>query len=546
MKTRAPALVLAGLAGVWLLLFVLWQRSTVTLEPEAGSPGPAPGLPIGASGKIARAGGDPLALLDWVRGQLESRIGARGARPNEAVLTFKDEASYRRFLDAADTAGLQVLGRLDGLLSARVAADSMDALARGLMDHLEDLVDLGGNPYVFTPQPPTTETRAAQHHRPFGDGMLSFLGVSTDHRHWGRGVTIAIIDSGMAADVAFGTGRIRHLDLGLGTMPGDGHGTAVAALAAGASADATGVAPSASLLSIRVTDGEGLSDTFTLAQAIVAAVDAGAPIINISLGAYQNHPTLSRALDYAFGQGAAIVASAGNDQAGRLTWPAADPRVISAGAVDAIEQQVTFSNSGPQLQVTAPGYGVNTAGLDGQRISFSGTSASAPIVAGSLAAVMSTSPGLNANEAWQVLAQTVSDAGAPGADPNYGAGILNLGWAMARNDPTRMDTAVASHHYNAGTGHMEIIVQNRSAQGVAGLKLDVDSTAGSLTQVIPWLKPGGTTVVTIPVNQSSLHSGNPLIFRSQLTNPSGGVDQIPENNRKTSSLQLNAGPPSKE
>jgi hypothetical protein len=294
-----------------------------------------------------------------------------------------------------------------------------------------------------------------------------------------------------------------------------------------------------------VTDGDGLSDTFTLARAIVAAVDAGAPIINISLGAYQNHPTLSRALDYAFAQGTAIVASGGNDQAGRLTWPAADPRVISVGAVDAIAQQVTFSNSGAQLQVTAPGYGVNTAWIGNQRISFSGTSASAPIVAGSIAAVMSTSPGLTANEAWQVLSQTVSEAGAPGADPNYGQGILNLGWAMARTDPTRVDTAVASHHYNTDTGRMEIVVQNRSAQGVAGLQLDVDSTAGSITQVIPWLKPGEIRVVTIPVNQTSLTSGTPLVFQSQLTNPPGVVDQVPANNRKTSSLQQIEGTSSK-
>ena len=47
--------------------------------------------------------------------------------------------------------------------------------------------------------------------------------------------------------------------------------------------------------------------------------------------------------------------------------------------VDAAGQQVSFSNSGPQLQMSAPGYGVQTAWLDGQRVTMNGTSASAPI-----------------------------------------------------------------------------------------------------------------------------------------------------------------------
>jgi hypothetical protein len=481
-------------------------------------------------------------LLARIRARLRADLAGRGARPNEAVLTFRDAEAYRRFLESAGASGLRVLGRLDSLLSVRVGADSIDAIARGLAGHADTWQDLGGNPYVFTPQPPPAEARAAQRHVPIGDGMLRFIGVDTDNSLWGRGVTLAIIDSGIAADAAFGPGRVRHLDVGLGTTPGDGHGTAVAALAAGAASDALGVAPSASLLSIRVTDQTGVGDTFTLSQAIVAAVDAGARILNVSLGSYQSHPTLARALDYAFAQGAVIVASAGNDQAGSLTWPAADPRVVSVGAVDALEQQVTFSNSGAQLQTSAPGYAVNTAWLDGQRVSFSGTSASAPIVAGALAALVSAEPGLNPAAAWQTLSRHLGDAGAPGTDPQYGQGILNLGWSMARNDPTRFDTAVSSHHYNEAAGRMEIVVQNRGAQGVAGLELSVDATTGSVSSRIPWLAAGETTVVSIPVDSKALSSGAPLIFRSTLVNPAGTVDRVPTNNRRTSSLQKPGGP----
>src|SRR6185295_11172621 len=105
---------------------------------------------------------------------------------------------------------------------------------------------------------------------------------------------------------------------------------------------------------------------------------------------------------YAGNRGAVIVAAAGNDQAAQLAWPAADPRVVSVGAIDAAEQQVSFSNSGPQLQITAPGYGVQTAWLNGQRASVDGTSVSSPLVAGAIAAVMSQSPGLSPQQAWDV------------------------------------------------------------------------------------------------------------------------------------------------
>src|SRR5204863_541770 len=112
----------------------------------------------------------------------------------------------------------------------------------------------------------------------------------------------------------------------------DGHGTSVAALAAGSARDAPGVSPGANILSIRVTDANGTSDLFTISQAILAAVDAGAKIINISLGGYSTGPVLDSAIAYATKQGALIVAAAGNDQAAQLAWPAADSRVVSVGA----------------------------------------------------------------------------------------------------------------------------------------------------------------------------------------------------------------------
>ncbi len=463
-----------------------------------------------------------------------------GVRPREAVLAFADDAALQRFLAGRRPAGVVLLDRLDRLRMVRVGFASGEELRRALADHEDDIRAIDANPLIGLPTPPLRDDRAAVDNVPLGNATLAAIGAAGDRSGWGRGYTIAILDTGVAADPTFGQGRLRTLDVGLGTMPGggaaDGHGTAVAALAAGAAGDAPGVAPAADLLGIRVTDANGLSDLFTVARAIVAAVDAGAQVINVSLGGHATGPALQAAIEYATDRGAVLVAAAGNDQAAQLAWPAADTRVLSVGAVDRLEQQGSFSNSGAQLQLTAPGYGVQTAWLDGARVQVSGTSASAPIVAGAVAAVMSQLPGLTAREAANLLLQTANDGGAPGADPAYGHGILNLATALNRNNALYVDTAVSSHRYDAAAGQMEVVVQNRSGRTVTGLTLQIGSGTSVQAQGLPSLTPGETFVARVPIDATSLQSAGSLTFTTRLANPAGTVDQVPANNSRASVL----------
>jgi subtilisin family serine protease len=472
--------------------------------------------------------------------RVQQLLRRKDVRPNEAVVTFKDDAALARFLARAGNAGLTVVGQVNGLRAVRVRFDDAGALSGDIAQHASDYNDLSGNYLVSAPPAPTKEQRAALNEEAFGNGALAFIGATGDRSQWGRGVTIAILDTGVGADPTFGPGRVSTLDIGLGAAPGtaadDGHGTSVASLAAGKAPDAGGVAPGANLLSIRVTDASGTSDIFTLAQGIVAAVDAGAKVVNVSMGGYGTDAALTNAITYATDHGAVIVAAAGNDQAAQLNWPAADPRVISVGAVDKAEQQVTFSNSGPQLQLTAPGYGVQTAWLDGQRAYVDGTSASAPLVSGSIAALLSQNPELTPAQAAQLLTQTASDAGPPGDDPAYGHGILNLGWAMNANNPSYVDTAVSSHYFDAATNTMDFVVQNRSGHAVAGLTLDVSANGNALSYALPDLAPGATTVVRQPVDASQFSSSGQIQYTTNLVNPTGLTDQVPSNNRRSSVL----------
>jgi hypothetical protein len=552
MKSRLPLLmplILGGiLAGLLLLVLPrdwtagwnLWSNRFTAPpgEPPKPSQTPPPAKAEADQGfdfNLARQWAD---AADRIMAMLKRRLEVDGARKNEALLSFKSEQAYRDFLARAAAAGLRVLDKLDGFHMVRVGYDDLGALQKDLLAHAAEYGDVGANYLAYIPETPAKEDRAAQNEMPFGDNMLPFLGIK-DNQNWGRGVTIAILDSGVAPNSTFGNGRLRYLDIGMGKLgtAEDGHGTAVAALALGEDADARGIAPGAQALSIRVTGADGMSDLFTLAKGITAAVDEGAQVINISLGAYQNSSVLTRAIDYAVKAGALVVAPSGNDQAAVMTWPAADTRVVSVGAVDALEQQATFSNSGQGLKITAPGYGINTAWSDGSRVVFDGTSGSSPIVAGAVAAMMSQNPGMGANEAFLVLQQYSNDGGAPGADSAYGTGILNVGWAMDWANPTRVDTAVSSHYYNNNSGTMEFVVQNRSGLAVSGLQLNVTDSMGQSAWTIPPLAAGATTTVSLPVNQLELQRADSGIrFRSQLVNPATMTDIVPSNNQKASTI----------
>ena len=524
------------------LLIWLWRQDT----KAPGAP-TANARPISAPTETAGTGANVLSdartlspELRAMLNELARVLAAGGAREREAVLTFKDDATMQRFLQRAQQAGLSILAQLGPLRSVRVRFNSMSALQGELLEHSGDYSNVAANGLFGIPQPPAKENRADVDQVPFRNDTLAFLGATGDRSTWGRGTTIAILDTGVTGDATFGSGRLRTLDIGLGAAPGngadDGHGTAIAALAAGRSADAPGVSPAADLLSIRVTDAAGVSDLFTISQAIVAAVDAGARIVNVSLGGYSTGAVLDAAIAYATQKGAVIVAAAGNDQAAQLAWPAADQRVISVGAIDKAEQQVSFSNSGAQLQLTAPGYGVQSAWLDGQRVYVDGTSASAPIVAGAIAAVISQNPNLTPQQAADLLARTAHDGGAPGADPAFGNGIINLATALNRGNASYVDTAVSSHYFDAANNQMDFVVQNRSGRTITGMSLSVTIGTTTSNQSVPSLAAGETYVAKVSVNESALKQAGRITYSTQLVNPIGTVDQVPANNKRSSVL----------
>jgi subtilisin family serine protease len=129
---------------------------------------------------------------------------------------------------------------------------------------------------------------------------------------------------------------------------GFGHGTHVAGIVY------TG-ARKATLLIYKVLDDEGRGTAIGLAEAIKAAVESGAHVINLSLRLDLEDPMVHNAIDYALAMGVAVVASAGNRNTDEPQYPAAWDGVISVTAVDQDDVKPSFSNFGSTVDISAPG-----------------------------------------------------------------------------------------------------------------------------------------------------------------------------------------------
>lgn len=258
----------------------------------------------------------------------------------------------------------------------------------------------------------------------------------------GSGVTIAVIDTGVDTShpdlvgTVIGGADFSSVGTPDGTEPvgaSSFHGTMVASLIAGQGDgvdSVAGVAPGARLLSISIGLGVRGADTDTqLAQAMLWAVDQGADIINLSLSRNSEKwpKQWDEAFSYAFDNDVLVVAASGNLEQGRFaTAPAVIPGVISVTAVDQAGNTGGASGSnGIGVSIAAPGENLLGAFPGGERVSWSGSSAAAPIVSGLLALMQQKDPAASANDLVERLIRTATDAGAEGFDAEYGWGIID-------------------------------------------------------------------------------------------------------------------------
>jgi subtilisin family serine protease len=168
----------------------------------------------------------------------------------------------------------------------------------------------------------------------------------------------------------------------VGSNPAYSHGTLCAGVIAA-------IAPDSMIMPLRVFDDNGSADIFTISKAIRYAADQGAQVINMSFGTLENSSTLKSAVSYAQSKGVTLVASAGNNDTSSPQYPAAFPGVLTTAATDNYDNKASFSNYGSYVFIDAPGVNIFSTYPGGYYSVVSGTSFSAPAVAGTAALIRS-------------------------------------------------------------------------------------------------------------------------------------------------------------
>lgn len=239
-----------------------------------------------------------------------------------------------------------------------------------------------------------------------------------------------------------------------------GHGTHVAGLV-GAEVNngrgIAGVAPAAKVMALKGFDQSFIGRDSDLWRAVLYAIENGADVINASWSCAPNcpiNPLAREVLTIAREAGVVFVTSAGNRSSDVVhNDPENSTLAITVGSVGLEDVPSDFSNQGWLLDLMAPGGGQPRSFAGGRRNMLSlaasalaeveeffvlreedgagywrqaGTSMAAPQVAGAAALLRSLRPELSAQEVRRMLRMRSDDLGAPGHDPETGAGVLDL------------------------------------------------------------------------------------------------------------------------
>ncbi|MCW3814923.1 S8 family serine peptidase [Micromonospora sp. DR5-3] len=349
----------------------------------------------------------------------------------------------------------------------------------------------------------------------------------------GKGVTVAVLDTGVDATHPDLAGKVADSRNFSESDADDtvGHGTHVASIIAGSGAASggkyRGVAPDATLLSGKVCEDYGCTESAILAGMEWAAAEKRATVVNMSLSGWDTPETdpLEQAVETLTAQhGTLFVVAAGNDGSdGSVGSPATADAALAVGAVDRNDELAVFSSRGPRVgdsglkpDITAPGVDIVAAraakGAIGdpvgeKYVSLSGTSMATPHVVGAAALLAQQHPGWTAGQ----YKATLMASAKPHPDQTafqQGAGRVDVAQAINQqitSEPASVSFGVAAWPHNDDQPIARTLTYRNA--GTAPLTLDL------------------APEVTGPDGRSA-PAGMFTLSASRLTVPAGGTAQV--------------------
>ena len=389
----------------------------------------------------------------------------------------------------------------------------------------------------------------------------------------GQGVIVGVIDTGVDYNHTDLSTNMWHdtpagLHLGYDFYDDDddpmddyGHGTHCAGSVAGDgnAGTETGVAPSATLMALRINYYSG--GEYTWIQAMEFGTANGAAVLTMSLGSGQGNTTLRTAEENLLTAGVFHAVCAHNDGPGASTlrssadspppWFHPDQTfhggqsaVISVGATDNSDIIASFSSRGPVIcwtdytdsspliapSVSGPGVDVVSTQWTGGYTTMSGTSMATPHVAGVAALMLSANPNLTVAQMDSIIEMTSLELGASGKDNTYGAGrvdayqsvlaaleltgtaenhgaVVPAAMGISAISPNPVSNYASFSVYTAVAGTADISVYDVSGRRVANIdSSEIEAGANAFNWQIPAEMGSGVYFVRVSIDGGTVSS----------------------------------------
>jgi serine protease len=223
------------------------------------------------------------------------------------------------------------------------------------------------------------------------------------------------------------SGQANNNQVGNWYNDGNGHGTHVAGTIAALSNNqgVVGVYPGVDMHIVKIFNDSG---QWTFASDLITAIsqckNAGANVVNMSLGGGSASNAEQTAMQNFADDGILLVAAAGNAGNSTKSYPASYPAVVSVAAVDSNENRASYSQYNNAVEIAGPGSAVQSTWPVNTYNSISGTSMATPHVVGAAALVWSFFPQCSNEQIRNALNATAKDKGSAGKDNLYGHGIV--------------------------------------------------------------------------------------------------------------------------